>query len=102
MADEILTRTRTVVLTLEVELTSFIGDRQQRDMSQMVGAINDFETDSNGNPHVNAHLAGTISREIRTYLDDSRNIGSIRAVVSAVEVQPDVEVKIFDHDVNEY
>lgn len=88
MADEILTRTRTVVLTLEIKLTSFVGPRQQRDMSQMVGAINDFETDSNGNPHVNGHLAGTISQEIRTYLGDSRNIGSIRTVVSAVEVKP--------------
>lgn len=62
MADEILTRTQTVVLTLEIELTSFVGPRQQRDMSQMVGAINDFETDSNDIPHVNAHLAGTIIR----------------------------------------
>lgn len=89
MTDEILTRTRTVVLTLEIELTSFVGPRQQRDMSQMAGAINDFETDSNGNPHVNAHLAGSISQEIRTYLSDPRNIGGTRTVVSAGEVQPD-------------
>ena len=87
--DSILTRKQTVVLTLEIELTGFVGPRQQRDMSQMERAINDFEEESKGNPRVNAHLAGTISREIRTYISDSRNIGSIRTVVSAVEVKSD-------------
>lgn len=75
----------TLTMTLDIEMVGWDGRRKNKDLAQLEAALAEFIASSNRNPHNNAYLAGEITREILTGVDDPKNTGRLRVVVSQVK-----------------